>query len=171
VPLDSATANTVLRALRRLLRTLLLMRYHSNELALPQPRRRRRRRRALAVSWQLRGDDVACCVACYPSHAREPLQTGMHASQRKLSSKPFAQNSQQGKLRLQHPFHDGFVGCPSCHPTNSVKALKAAAKLRIIHASCNKMIRDVNSSSLGTRRRDLRAPAAGARHWLSIDIC
>jgi len=94
----------------------------------------------------------------------------MHASERKLSSKPFAQNS-QGKLRLQHPFHDGFVGCPSCHPTNSVKALKAAAKLHIIHASCNKMIRDVNSSSLDTRRRDLRAPAAGARHWLSIDIC
>jgi len=69
VPLDSATTNTALRALRRRLRTLLLMRYHSNELVLLQPRRRRRRR-AHAVSWQLGGDDVACCVACYPSHAR-----------------------------------------------------------------------------------------------------
>ena len=38
------------------------------------------------------------------------------------------------------------AGCPSCHPTNSVKALTAAAKLHIIHASCNKMIRDVNSA-------------------------
>jgi len=61
VPLDSATTNTVLRALRRRLRTLLLMRYHSNELVLLQPRRCRRRR-AHAVSWQLGGDDVACCV-------------------------------------------------------------------------------------------------------------
>ena len=57
------------------------------------------------------------------------------------SAEPYASLSRSRQITMPVPHHSSFLQaeCPSCHPTNSVKALKAKHRNRTNAAMCVKM--------------------------------